>query len=104
MGFREDRREREWREWMERERETLTDAVVLWTGWGRTSWPDRDDEKVIAEFGRDMGLDLVQAVRQLEDDSIGATTNSPQMTSPAWETKQQRRSALVTPRLEKTQL
>ena len=47
---------------------TLTRAVVIWTGWGRTSWPDRDDEKLISEFGRDVGLDLLQAVRRLEHD------------------------------------
>lgn len=46
----------------------LTRAVVFWTGWGRATWPDRDDDKLIAEYGDDVGLDLVQAVHRLEDD------------------------------------
>jgi len=48
--------------------ETLTRAVVVWSGRGTHSWPHRDDQRVIAEFGPDAGIDLLHAVHLLEDD------------------------------------
>jgi hypothetical protein len=46
----------------------LTRAIVLWTGWESASWPQRDDDKLVAEYGKEVGLDLVRAVRRLKDD------------------------------------
>ena len=48
--------------------ETVTRAVVAWTGWGTSSTPDRQDARLVSIFGESVGLDLVQRVHQLEDD------------------------------------
>ena len=47
---------------------TITRAVVLWTGWGASSRPSRDDARLVAEFGDELGADLVQTVHRLEDE------------------------------------
>lgn len=46
----------------------LTRAVVEWTGWGRTPRPVRDDARVIARFGGEVGPALAKAARRLEAD------------------------------------
>jgi hypothetical protein len=48
--------------------ETVTRAVVAWTGWGTSTTPDRQDARLVSIFGESVGLDLVQRVHQLEDD------------------------------------
>jgi hypothetical protein len=47
---------------------TLTEAVVIWTGRGDHPFPARDDERIIARFGDELGLDLIPMVHRLEDD------------------------------------
>jgi len=46
---------------------TLSEAIVVWTGWGRSSWPARDESRVVERFGK-ASLDLMPAVRAMEDD------------------------------------
>jgi hypothetical protein len=46
----------------------LTKAVLLWTGHGARSWPNRDDAAVVQAFGEIRGLDLLVALRSLEAD------------------------------------
>jgi hypothetical protein len=46
----------------------VSDAVVWWTGWGRKSWPSRDDDAVVERFGEDAALDILPAVKGLERD------------------------------------
>jgi hypothetical protein len=46
----------------------VSHAVVLWAGWGTDSWPTRDDQRVIAEYGADLGAQLMAAVRALAHD------------------------------------
>jgi hypothetical protein len=48
--------------------EDLTKAVVLWTGHGSRSWPDRDDAALVQEFGEARGLHLLVTLRSLEAD------------------------------------
>ena len=48
--------------------ETVTRAVVVWTGFGSHSSPDRQDDRLVSTFGEALGLDLVQRVHQLEDE------------------------------------
>ena len=48
--------------------EDLTRAVVLWTGHGTRSWPQRDDSALVREFGEERGLDLLMVLRSLEAD------------------------------------
>lgn len=43
-------------------------AVVVWTGYGRSSWPARDEERLVSEFPLELATELVPVVRRLEDD------------------------------------
>lgn len=44
----------------------LSDGLVCWTGYGRTSWPHRDDDALVERFGEDVALDLLRVVKALE--------------------------------------
>jgi hypothetical protein len=46
----------------------ISRAVVVWTGYGTTSWPQRDDDRLVAAVGSDAALDLLPIVRRLEDE------------------------------------
>lgn len=46
----------------------ISEAVVVWSGWGGYSWPHRDDDRIRATFGARLAPELVTAVHQLEDD------------------------------------
>ena len=43
-------------------------AIVIWTGYGETSWPARDDARVIAALGEQVARSVLPIVRSLEDD------------------------------------
>ena len=45
----------------------LVEAVVLWTGYGRTASPHRIDSILIQRFGPEIGNELLAAVKLLED-------------------------------------
>lgn len=36
--------------WVSRQ---LAEAIVAFTGWGRASWPQRDESAIIDQFGED---------------------------------------------------
>jgi len=55
--------------------EELSAALVVWTGWGETSWPSRDDSRVVAVYGSDCALDLLPRLRALEDDFYKSEAN-----------------------------
>lgn len=44
------------------------EAIVVWSGWGRSSWPSRDDELLVKHFGRDAAAKLLPIIRELEND------------------------------------
>lgn len=44
----------------------LSEAVVVWIGWGTSSWPVRDDARVLDTFGHDTALDLLPTLRRIE--------------------------------------
>ncbi|MEU8217971.1 hypothetical protein AB0C47_19605 [Micromonospora taraxaci] len=48
--------------------EIITRAIVAWTGWGRTPWPDRDEASLVAEFGPALAVGVLAEVRRLEDE------------------------------------
>lgn len=54
----------------------LTRAIVLWTGWGSAAWPDRDDDRLVAEYGTEIALDLVPAVHRLADEFYSTDAHS----------------------------
>ncbi|MDQ6948994.1 MAG: hypothetical protein M3256_22720 [Actinomycetota bacterium] len=43
----------------------LSEAVVWWTGFGRKTWPSREDDCLIERFGEDVGIDLVPRVKEM---------------------------------------
>ena len=44
------------------------EAIVVWSGWGRSSWPSRNDESLAKHFGRDAAAMLLPIIRELEND------------------------------------
>lgn len=46
----------------------LSEAIVVWTGWGTSAWPDRDEARVVDAFGEDFALDLLPAIRRAEEE------------------------------------
>ena len=48
--------------------ERLSAAVVVWTGWGETSWPARDEARLVDRFGSEEAAGLMNQIRQLEND------------------------------------
>ena len=47
--------------------ESLSRAVVVWTGKGVSAWPSRSEERLVEAFGEDAALDLVPRVKALKD-------------------------------------
>lgn len=46
----------------------LSEALVVWTGWGRTTRPVRDENLVVQEFGAEQAVVLLPRITQLEDE------------------------------------
>lgn len=46
----------------------LSEAIVIWSGWRRATWPTRDESLVVDHFGADLAADLLVALRRLEED------------------------------------
>jgi hypothetical protein len=46
----------------------LAEAVILWTGHGRTAWPLRDESLLIQRFGPELAAQLLAMIRYLEDE------------------------------------
>ena len=46
----------------------ITRAIVVWLGWGRASWPERNEDSLVGEFGAAAAPDVLAEVRRLEDD------------------------------------
>lgn len=53
----------------------LTEALVIWTGWGRESWPHRDDSAVINHFGPKLATKLLAKIKVLMDDFYSSNAN-----------------------------
>jgi hypothetical protein len=43
------------------------EAIVIWSGWGRSSWPARNGEALIEHFGGQRSARLLPVIRGLED-------------------------------------
>ncbi|MFN8053249.1 MAG: hypothetical protein U0Q22_17540 [Acidimicrobiales bacterium] len=44
----------------------ISDALVVWTGYGQSAWPIRDPDRLVAEFGPAATDDLLPVLRELE--------------------------------------
>ena len=53
----------------------MSRAVVVWTGWGETASPLRDDNRLVETFGEDVALDLIAAVHALEEEFYESDAN-----------------------------
>ncbi|HEV2328518.1 MAG TPA: hypothetical protein VGY56_06995 [Verrucomicrobiae bacterium] len=45
---------------------SLTEAVVLWTGWGKNPSPKRDDLSLTTRFGSEVASKLLLVVKSIE--------------------------------------
>jgi hypothetical protein len=54
----------------------VSEAIVLWTGWGRKRRPSRDEAALVEHFGEPLALDLLPVLRVLEDDFYASTAHS----------------------------
>lgn len=45
----------------------LSRAIVVWTGWGVASTPQRDESLLVDCFGGELAVELLPLVRELED-------------------------------------
>src|SRR5262249_22740886 len=45
---------------------TLSDALIIWTGWKTANSPTRDESRLIATFGEDITRQILPRLRQLE--------------------------------------
>ena len=46
----------------------LSDAIVIWTGWGSSPWPVRDEARIVERFGAETARSLLPRIRELEDE------------------------------------
>ena len=44
----------------------MSHAIVVWTGWGHTSWPARDERRLVERYGDQVAAHLVVVLRALE--------------------------------------
>jgi hypothetical protein len=47
---------------------SVSEGIVVWTGWGDAAWPARDDARLVERFGAEMAVEIAPRIRQLEDD------------------------------------
>jgi hypothetical protein len=52
---------------------TLSEAIVLWTGFGVTTYPQRDEDRVRKRFGDDATAALLPLLKALEEDFYTST-------------------------------
>jgi hypothetical protein len=46
----------------------LIEAVLVWTGWGRSIAPSRDDARLANQFGGEVAAQLLSLIKSLEED------------------------------------
>jgi hypothetical protein len=46
----------------------LVEAIIVWTGWGRSAMPRRDDSLLASHFGDEVAAKLLLVIKSLEDD------------------------------------
>lgn len=53
--------------------ESLSEAIVVWTGYGVTSYPQRDERRVAEQFGVEAAVELVPLMAALQEDFYTST-------------------------------
>ncbi|MGI8662558.1 MAG: hypothetical protein ACR2LQ_05010 [Acidimicrobiales bacterium] len=46
----------------------ISEAIIVWTAWGREIRPARDELQLVAQFGDEKARDLLPLLRRLEDE------------------------------------
>ncbi len=46
----------------------LSTALIAWTGWGLTPWPQRDEQRLVSQLGADAAAELLPQLHKLERD------------------------------------
>jgi hypothetical protein len=46
----------------------LATALIVWTGWGLTAWPQRDEQRLASFLGAAAAAELLPQLRKLQDD------------------------------------
>ena len=46
----------------------ISQAIVVWTGWGSTNRPVREEHQLVGHFGAERARDLLPIMRRLEDE------------------------------------
>lgn len=46
----------------------LVEAVCLWTGWGQSIMPSRNDKRLVDHFGEEVAAKLLPLIKSLEED------------------------------------
>jgi hypothetical protein len=54
--------------------ESISAAIVAWTGYGQFAWPQRDESRVVAKFGNN-AVGLMPHVMALDEDFYSSTAN-----------------------------
>ena len=50
----------------------VSEALVVWTGWGSAARPVRDEALLVDRFGSEEAADLFPTIRELEDEFYGS--------------------------------
>lgn len=50
------------------ESDQVSTAIIVWTGWGRSSWPTRENDAVTRKFGHAQGSEILDRVLELAND------------------------------------
>ena len=53
----------------------LANAVALWTGWGYSVTPHRDDSVLVSRFGKQDATELIAKIKVLEADFYSSNAN-----------------------------
>lgn len=48
--------------------DSLSQAIIAWTGWGQTPYPRRDEARVAECLGKDVAVALMPFVKRLENE------------------------------------
>jgi hypothetical protein len=46
----------------------LSEALLVWTGWGHNPWPDNNEQRLIQRYGPVVARDLLQRLREIKND------------------------------------
>lgn len=82
----------------------ISEAIIVWTGWGDSNRPARDELRLVERFGEDRARDLLPTLRRLEDEFYESDARFTLPILLRWETRPPHDSAGFTPSSRRMQL